>query len=111
MNESYRVNKIQQPCMRSVRPGQKGDGTLGSEPFLEMRCHESIVIEMWIGAHHTIDLFGLAGAERFFWIEAPISNQQTLPPKDLMNARYTACKMICGIEKDGVRVGHLCGQG
>ena len=68
---------------------------------------EAVVGKMPIAGQHAIDGGHLSGAQLLVWIQAPASGKQTLPAKDLVNARDAAGELVDRVEQGGVDVGEL----
>src|SRR5438045_2028917 len=83
--------------------GVGADSTV--QPFIKMRGHKFVVVEMRIVSVHALDFIALARTESFIWIQAPDTFEQALPAEYFMQSRNTATVRIRGIEERGVGVG------
>ena len=69
------------------------------KPCFSPFAHKIIIIQPRICAIHSVNLFTLAGAQRFVGIQAPDALEQTLSAQDFMKTGDTAGELVCSIEK------------
>ena len=67
--------------------------------------NEIVIAQMRIGIRYPGEFFGLSRRERFIFIETPDSFQQSLTPKDFVQACNAAFVIILGVEEGSVGVG------
>ena len=79
------------------------------QPLVPMLGHKGIIVEMGIGGIDAVDLFALAGAEGFVFVEAPEAFEQSLAAQDFVKPGDAAGETIRGIEEGGVAVGDFDG--
>ena len=81
------------------------------KPTVFVFLDELVVIPAPVGRRHAVDLLGLPGEQRLFWIEAPGAFDQSLAPKHLQDSRDAAPEAVGGVEERSVRVGHFDRRG
>src|SRR5690606_673523 len=74
------------------------------EPARKAVPDESVIIELRIRRVDAVDLLHLSRRERLFRVDAPDTLQQTLAPKDLVDAGDAAFKGMLRIEEGAVAV-------
>src|SRR5215470_5428725 len=65
-----------------------------AKPVIQVLLYESIVLEVRVCPRDAVDFFHLSGRKLFVRIEAPAAFQQSLPTKNLVNARDAAMKVV-----------------
>lgn len=69
-----------------------------------MLCDEVVVVEMWIGCMHAVDLLDLAGAEGLILMETPDAFEQALAAQDFMQTGDAALESVRRVEERRITV-------
>src|SRR5690349_9876163 len=68
---------------------------------------EVVVVQMWVTSMNPVDLFTLAGAERFVWVQTPNPFEQTLTMQHFVQTGDATGVAIGGVEEGSVAIGNF----
>jgi hypothetical protein len=78
---------------------------LWRKPLIQSLPNKLIVIEVWIGCIHPVNLLFLPRAKSFIGIKAPYSFEQSLPSQHFMKPGNATGELIRGVKERRICIG------